>query len=40
MYLLSFGFYGIMFGLGLSGVLWLIGLVFSLCFSAITKHNN
>lgn len=40
MYLLSFGFYGIMFGFALSGVVWLLGLVFTSCYSAIFKHND
>jgi hypothetical protein len=40
MYLLSFGFYGIMFGLGLSGAVWLLGLVFTSCYTAIFKHND
>lgn len=40
MYLLSLGFYGIIMGFGLSGVVWLLGLVYSLCYAAITKHIN
>ena len=40
MYLLYFGFYGIIMGFGLSGVVWLLGLIYSLCYSDITKHNN
>lgn len=40
MYLLSFGFYGLMFGFGLSGCVWLLGLIFTICYSAIFKHND
>ncbi len=40
MYLLWFGFYGILMGFGISGVCWLLGLVFTACYSAIFKHNN
>jgi len=39
MILLQFGFYGILMGFGLSGVCWLLGLVYTLCMSAIFKHN-
>lgn len=40
MILLQFGFIGIIGGFSLSAVCWLFGLVFTLCYSAITKHNN
>lgn len=40
MYLLQFGFYGIMWGVGLSAVCWLLGLAFTTCYSAIFKHIN
>lgn len=40
MYLLFFGFIGIIMGFGLAGVCWLLGLVFSLCCNAIFKHND
>ena len=40
MYLLTFGFYGLVMGLGISGVVWLLGLIYTICYSAIVKHNN
>ena len=38
--LLQFGFYGIIMGFGLSSVCWLLGLIYTLCYAAITKHTN
>lgn len=40
MYLLSFGFFGVLMGFGLSGVVWLIGLIYTICYTAVVKHNN
>lgn len=40
MYLLTFGFYGLVMGFGISGVVWLLGLIYTICYSAIFKHNN
>ncbi len=39
MALLQFGFIGILMGIFLSAVCWLLGLVYTLLYSAIFKHN-
>lgn len=38
--LLQLGFLGILYGFGISGIVWLFGLLASLCYSAIFKHND
>ncbi len=40
MELLQLGFLGIVYGFGLSGIVWLFGLIYTLCFSVIFKHND
>lgn len=37
MYLLTFGFYGLVMGFGISGVVWLLGLIYTICYSAIVN---
>lgn len=38
--LLQLGFLGIIYGFGISGIVWILGLFVSLSFSAIFKHNG
>ena len=38
--LLQLGFLGIIYGVGISGIVWLLGLIVTACYSAITKHNG
>ena len=38
--LLQLGFLGIIYGFGISGIVWLFGLIVTLGFSAIFKHNG
>lgn len=38
--LLQLGFLGILYGFGISGIVWLFGFIVSLACNAIFKHTN
>lgn len=38
--LLQLGFLGIIYGFGISGIVWLLGLIVTTCYGAIFKHNG
>lgn len=38
--LLQLGFLGIIYGFGISGIVWLFGLIVTACYSSVFKHNS